>query len=452
MPESGVTVFEDLQISEADVVHGIRHEDKALVTLLGASGYTWGIPHGHVTNSYDVELALVGRGHATSDAFDRVDLEFDYLKAWAQPPSRIILTPDDRDIAQIRTNVVELAHTTLSDGAGLRLYSGVAGSLGDDVTNLVEYCALSLTVLEPVSGLDLVSRVLRPTQDLLMVSLGRAVRLTEARLSVGSGRERLVLTAHFPVDQRRRSPEEDLPAHRLLNNVLDYRAATLLTAHLLVDKPLPLLVDDVLQRWFDREDGLDEVLSLLLAPFYARDMAPEHRYASTFQSAEALHNALSSAGNDTTFSTKELSKGEHQARVLRVLDDLREGLGEKVDEDLEWAGRVLRGRNDRSLPQKVGALLIAAGPAGEAILAAAPGFAGEVTELRARVSHGGAGKQPHRRQLRAAAEEALRWLVRAHLISQILLPPLERPDFWDRMIRRHKFQRCLQALHSASDL
>lgn len=194
-PESGVISVSDLQFEQADVVHGIRHEDNALVTLLEMRGYTWGIPRGHVTNHFDVAMALIGQGHADVDAFDRVDAEFDYLKAWIQPPTRVVQNTGASNLAQIRTNIVELGSAELSDGAALRLYSGVAGSWGDDVTSLAEYCALSLTAPDAVPGLSLIARVLRPMQDLLMLSLGRPVRLTEVRLSVGSGLDRLVLAA-----------------------------------------------------------------------------------------------------------------------------------------------------------------------------------------------------------------------------------------------------------------
>lgn len=449
-PATGVTVVEDLQLSEADVVHGVRHEDNALITLLGVSGYTFGIPLGHVTNSYEVDLALFGRGHATIDGFERVDVEFDYLKAWVQPPSRVVHS-GDAQVAQIRTNEVEVARSALSDGANLRLYSGVVGSFGDDVTNLSEYCALSLTVSEPVRGLDLISRVLRPTQDLLMTALGRPVRLTETRLATGGGRERLVLTAHFPVDQRRLAPDDNVPAHRRLNDVLDYRAPTLLTAKQLIDRALPLPLEEVLRGWFERTDALNEVLSLLLAPYYANEMAPEHRYASIFQSAEALHDTLAGRSDLAAFDTKEMPKPEHRARVVRVLDQLIEVLGEESDEDLEWARRVLSARNDRSLSQKIGALLTASGQAGATITAASPNFAGEVAGLRARVAHGGAGSQPSQRQLRAVAGEALRWLVRGHVIAHVLLSPGEQGDFWERLAQRPSFKRLVEMLATVAE-
>jgi hypothetical protein len=449
-PATGVMVVEDLQLSEADVVHGIRHEDNALVTLLGVTGYTFGIPIHHVTNYYEVDLALLGRGHAPIDGFERIDIEFDYLQAWVQPPSRVV-TSGDAQIAQIRTNEVEIARSTLSDGATLRLYSGVVGSFGDDVANLSEYCALSLAVSEPVRGLELISRVLRPAQDLLMTALGRPVRLTEARLATGSGHERLVLTAHFPVDQRRPAPDENLPAHRRLNDVLDYRAPTLLTAKQLIDRALPLPLEEVLRGWFERTDALHEVLSLLLAPYYADEMRPEHRYASIFQSAEALHDMLAGRSDLAAFDTKEMPRPEHRARVVRVLDQLTEVLGEESEEDLEWARRVLSGRNDRSLPQKIGALLSASGQAGAAILAASPNFAGEVAGLRARVAHGGAGSQPSQRQWRGAAGEALRWLVRGYVLAHVLLSPEEQGDFWERLAQRPSFKRLVEMLATLAE-
>jgi hypothetical protein len=89
-------------------------------------------------------------------------------------------------------------------------------------------------------------------------------------------------------------------------------------------------------------------------------------------------------------------------------------------------------------------LLRAAGPAGAALLEAAPRFGNEAGRLRARVSHGGTSAIPDRR-LRLYYEHALRWIVRGHLICR-LLNPAERQPFWVLLADREGFKAVVSGL------
>lgn len=438
IPSSETGVYEGEVKSQTEpIVNGIRHDDRKFVTLVGVRGTNLEVPAVYVTTIFDVDLALLGGLHVSEDAFERVDVEFDYLKAWAQPPTRVIRDPTAPDLHQIRTDISELASCDLEDGSSVALYTGVVGVFGDNATDLIEYCAFRRTVPEAGQGLDLVNQVVRPLQDLLMLSLGREVRLTEVRLSRQEGEHRIVLEALFPVAQRP-APIPPLKPSQLLNNVLDYRAPTLLTAKKLANEPTPLSTGESLADWFREHDGLGEPLIQLLSPFYAPFMSPEHRYSATFQSAEALHDVLE-------LGTKDLPKAEHRERVGRVVELIK--VSSLPVADSEWAQKVLSGRNDKSLSAKIESLLDNAGPAGAALLLAAPGFGTESAKLRARVSHGGARVEAERWR-RTLYEHALRWIVRGHLIGR-LLDSDQRTQFWEGLAGRESFKQVVQLLSEA---
>jgi hypothetical protein len=138
---------------------------------------------------------------------------------------------------------------------------------------------------------------------------------------------------------------------------------------------------ELLPRWFQLRSELSDVVVLLHSPYYAPFMFSDHRYASTFQSAEALARACGFAG-------REKPKVEHQARVDAIVSAAQDA---GVDEDdVAWAGRVLKARNDRPLIQQIQDLVSSTGEIGRYILAASPAFSRTVVGARTGVSHGGA--------------------------------------------------------------
>lgn len=203
-------------------------------------------------------------------------------------------------------------------------------------------------------------------------------------------------------------------------------------------------------RWFEQRDGFVEVLGRLLDPFYAPFMTPEHSYSATFQSAEALHDGFAEQGGMSAFDTKERPKDDHRDRVVKVLDLLRTTTGDLQDDDLDWAGRVLRARNDRSLSDKVRALVVSAGAVGDSVLAALPAFPVDAARLRGGVAHGG-GRAERRRRARALHEQVLRWVVRGHILCR-LLPQEHHPQFWEILATRSSFATLLRALEAESKL
>lgn len=148
----------------------------------------------------------------------------------------------------------------------------------------------------------------------------------------------------------------------------------------------------------------------MCGPYYAPFIYSGHRYASTFQSTEALAHSL--------YKGKEKNKPEHQARVNAVAAALEAAA---LDTDnLRWARAVLLSRNDKPLRKLIDELIAGAGEIGLQLTLAAPGLAEDAAAARALVSHPGSGGPDVVR--RYWIGEALTWVVRAHLLSQLGIP------------------------------
>jgi hypothetical protein len=152
------------------------------------------------------------------------------------------------------------------------------------------------------------------------------------------------------------------------------------------------------------------VVTDLCGPYYAPFIYSGHRYASTFQSAEALAHGL--------YPSRQKLKKEHQARVDAVTDALdKVGLD---SDNRDWARRVLLSRNDKPLRQLIEELVAGAGEMGTQLTRAAPRFAEEAAKARAGVSHPGTeGPDVIRRYWLG---EAITWIVRAHLLALLGIP------------------------------
>jgi hypothetical protein len=209
---------------------------------------------------------------------------------------------------------------------------------------------------------------------------------------------------------------------------LSYSAPTLLT---FTNSPIPF--GRLLPRWFEVCSKFRDVLILLLAPYYAPFIFSDHRYASTFQSAEALANTL--------FTTSEKSKTAHRARVAAIVNAaMAADVGE---EDVLWARRVLQSRNDKPLADRVTELISSLGVIGEQVLTVCPRFAVLVARARTSVSH------PAQNGLsnveRYWLGDVLSWIVRAKILVEtgIPLPEVER-----RVSQSAPFRHALEQIRS----
>jgi len=434
--ESGSS--DDVTTRTAAVVHGIRHDDQKYITLFEVSGTYWPMPSDYARTVYGVGLGLVN-ARLTEDLFARLDVEFDYLSAWTQPPSRSDRDQSNPDVIRISTGNRELGKTELASGARLSLYSGVVGSWSGSETNVREYCAFALEPVEQCAGRDLIAWVVRPLQNLLAVALGRPVRLTEVRLSTAEEATQRTVAETLFYHEQQVAAEPPLDRSDFARNVLNYDTPTLLTAQHLVGEPLPISVGEVLGRWFEESDKLVDALVQLLGPLNAPFMSAEHRYSSTFLSAETLHDRLG-------YTTTDLPIAAHRLRTARVLDALDSaGLSES---DLTWAGSIIASRNDKSLQAKLDTLLNEAGAAGAALRQAAPSFASEAGKLRGGVAHPSSSDDAVRRR-RFVFEHAIRWLIRGLIISR-LLGETELSHYWERLANKNEFKRVVKALEATA--
>lgn len=288
------------------VVYGRTTLDRKNVSLLRVEGAPYIAPLGvEVEDNYIVGMALTGI-HVVRDTFTEVRCTFDCLNAWAQPPplasnvgalGAITIQFQDVDLASARVNRRKV-----------RLVAGAVGTAGEETVHLEQLVAFVIKV--PASNASSIfNDWVRPLQDFLTVVLGRSVRLTSLFLRPARGRA--FVEVSFGVVQAAPGPS---PTR---GSVLSYSAPTLLT---FPDSPVPFR--RLLPRWFEVCSKFREVLILLLAPYYASFIFSDHRYASTFQSAEALANTL--------FTASEKTRSAHRARVTEIVNAaVAAGIGEE---------------------------------------------------------------------------------------------------------------------------
>jgi hypothetical protein len=171
--------------------------------------------------------------------------------------------------------------------------------------------------------------------------------------------------------------------------------------------PSPLPFSALISDWFRLRTRLSDVITLLCGPYYAPFIYGQHRYASTFQSAEALACA--------TLPTRQKTRSEHAARVNAVTAALQDA---QLDaETITWAENIIRGRNDKPLRQLIEELISSTGEMGHQLLAAAPDLPGSVAAARTSVSHPGPTGQGT--LTRYWLGEALVRVARARILTEL---------------------------------
>lgn len=400
------------------IVHGRLLDDRE-VTLFQVSGLSMPVPR--VRETWFATFVLTG-GLIGEDSFSQVLVVFDYLMPWVQPPG-IMGGEIGVDSFTARTQRVTLAETTLDDGTLVRLIAGVAGQWGDTSIHLDQWCAFEVTG-GPAAITEILNRWIGPLQDLLIVCLGRAVRLEELHLrSPDQDPRASMLELSFTAVQ---PPPGSRPK---VSRVDNYDAPTLLTY-----AKSPLSFEAFIGGWFRLRARLSEAVTLFCGPYYAPFIYSQHRYASTFQSAEALAHK--------TLTTREKTPSQHRARVKAVrLALLVAQLEEQLDsEAVAWATRLIS-RNDKPLRQLMQELISSTGEIGRLLVAAAPNLAESVATARTNVSHPGAkGPATLRRYWLG---ESLGWVIRVRLLAELGIPVDELSK---NVLQKPSFQQLLHEL------
>lgn len=404
------------ELADEEVVHGWLRDGRP-VTLLRLRG--WSMPADGITETWIADFAVAG-GHISGDAFNQMVVIFDYLMRWVQPPG-IIRHDLLSSSLTVETQQATLAQTELSDGRTVRLVTGAEGGHADDSVHYDQWCGLQVTGEKPKPVLEVLNSWARPLQDLLIVCIGQPVRIEQVLLGtpecdLGSTPLELLFKAVQPVAR----------AHPAATSLDGQNSPALLSY---ATSPLPF--DALIDGWFDLYDRFSDVMTLLCGPYYAPFIYSRHRYASTFQAAEALARAVS--------DTREKGRKEHRERVEAVVAVLKEAqLGEDVT---GWAMRVLQSRNDKPLRQLMEELISSAGDIGHQLLAVVPDLPGLLAAARTDVSHpGAAGPGTLERYWLG---EALIWVLRVRLLVELGMPVSQLSA---RVTQKAAFQNAVSEL------
>jgi hypothetical protein len=253
---------------------------------------------------------------------------------------------------------------------------------------------------------------------MLVVLLGRPVALTSLIVRrAGAGPRESGLRVSFNAVQQ--EPSLDLSAARLRS----------------FDDPGLLLPDDealpferLVPAWLALQKRHSDVVMRLCAPHYTSFIFGEHRYASTFQSAEGLAKALYGGG--------QRSRAEHKQRVRAVAETLE--AANYSDEDVDWVRAALAQTNNKRLVELLTELIAASGELGALVPDDFPKLA---TKLRIGVSHGGTDHGDAARLYWAG--QVLHWIVRLHLVRELGVPAEEVEG---RVLKKPQLEHALNAL------
>lgn len=403
------------------IVHGQLHDDRE-VSLIAVTGISLPGPFNSAHEAWSAEFALVG-GFIDVTEFEHVQMEFDALMAWASPES-IAREGETRNSVVVGFGpTATLAEAHIGTGAKLRLLTGGRGSWNDQGVHIEQWCAFEVAT-GPVPLRSILDDWVRPLQDLLIVCLGRPVRLTALRVRAGGhdGQSKDLEVSFAAVQPPSASPLKP-------EQVQVFNAPTLLTP---ANAGSPL--EDLLRNWFEVRDSHSAPITLVCGPYYAPFIYGEHRYASTFQAAEALAREL--------YGSRELSKRDHRKRADAVLRCL---LKCELDREVvDWARRVLEPRNDKPLQALMSELIAGTGALGATIHAVDQDFPKQLTTARTGVSHGGA--KGANVMTRFWLGDILTWVVRVQLLSEMGIPVATLAQ---RVLANPRFKRALREAKSA---
>lgn len=417
-PAGGVSIGSPAYMTEP-VVHGYLR-DGSEVTLYQARGVSW--PLENLNETWRAAFLFSG-GLVTKNRFVQVQVVFDYLMPWVQPPGIATTAKDGHSDVTVDARRVILEQAKLADGTVVRLRAGAEGRWNHASVHLDQWTAFEVTGLARKSKtvLEVLNDWVRPLQDLLVVCLGRPVRIDQLAVRPrGQPAGRALLGVSCQLVQ----PQLAIPPKAI--DVESYTAPTLLTYR---SSPVPF--SQLIATWFGLREQFPDVITDLCSPYYAPFIYSGHRYSSTFQSAEALAHGL--------LGTKEKNRPEHRERINAVTEILK--TADLDEEIIGWATRVLQGKNDKPLHALIKELITGTGEMGRLLVRAAPRLAEEAASARTRVSHPGRGGPGLAR--RYWLGEAITWVVRAHVLAQLGIPI---QDLSQHAIRMAPFKEVLSAL------
>jgi ApeA N-terminal domain 1 len=297
------------------VIHG-QLLDGRQVSLHEARGMSW--PVAGIQETWLSNFLFTG-GLTDGSRFTHVQVVFDCLMPWLQPAGIASGGFGGADVV-IDTRRVTVDEAILDNRTKVRICTGVEGRQNHASVHLGQWAAFEVTGLarkaKTIRGV--LDDWVRPLQDLLVVSLGQPVRVDQlsVRLRGRPPRAPLLDVACQLIQSRPGNPPKAV-------DIVGYTAPTLLTYRDMTARDAPVSFADLMPAWFGLHERHMDVVTDLCGPYYAPFIYSGHRYASTFQSAEALAHGL--------FPSRQKTRPEHQARVNAVTAALDEaGLDEKT--------------------------------------------------------------------------------------------------------------------------
>lgn len=391
------------------VVYGTTRQDQR-VTLFEVHGhYLPGMPSSEET--YRPGLILVG-DHAASETFTEVQVEIEHLHDWAAVPDLVKFR--DR---QFCFNVTQKEALSAQSGDDvIKVLTSLLGNSNGITVNFKQHSMISVATPSGGEWREIFEEKVRPLHDLMILSLGRPLAMDALYLRPDApGEEKGVLCDAY-LDVLR-------PVSRP-GSIFSYSAPTLYTA---ADHDL----GEVVSNWYSSYASIRPILTLLLNPYYAPFIYGEHRFASIFQAVEALHKEF--------FEGRDMEKAQHSARVEGVIGRLSEE--ELPAETIDWAKRVLTGRNDKPLWRQAQEVVESTGPLGEHILEAVPKISRMAASARTGVSHGGANSMNS--SDRYWLGEVLLWVLRAKILTEIGIPGM-----YEKTLTRDRYLHAIDQIRS----
>lgn len=412
-------------------VHGYFRDGKP-VTLMEAAGTDMSGPFERVTETYSVEVALIG-SHLQEDPFSEVLMEFDWLSDWLPLPSLIGDDPRKIDLSIIERMPLTLQEIVVGSGKIL-LRCGVEGRENEGSVHLDRVAFVSANPPEATGWKHLLQRWVRPIQDLLTVSLGRVVQVTRLQFRpVATARfDDMLVEACFDVIQPTPIAIDEERGRRSSALIHNFSAPTLYTAC-----DASYCVNCVIRSWMLSWREGSGLIALLLAHLYAPFMYTAQRYGSIFQAVEGMHARF--------FVGSELGRKAHNRRVDGIVEAAKKAnlpLG-----DIEWAERVLRSRNDKNLAARVEEVVASTGTLGKAIFERKSDFGRMCAALRGSVAHPSSSSLVPDPAKQYWYGEILSWVARA-----ILLQRAGVGDAPMRVTQKFSFHEALSRMDDQANL
>lgn len=359
----------EIETGAVEHVHPVIHghlKNHGDVTILNATGRNlYGFFSTGTPETWTSWTALLGT-HSDGSRFERATFSFDLLAAWTDPPA---LTSNVNAQQLLDVEVSELERAQVGD-VTVTLLSGWNGSYGARKVDVQRRCWIRLEGATFTAN-EVLSDWVAPIQDLLILLLGRSVRIST--VSVRQAGAPSHETSRLVFGGLRTGEPADIESIHLQG----WGSPTLFMRH-----ELPLSFNDLINGWMATWKRHRSAIVQSQSSFHAPFMYTESTYAARFLGMEQLGRKLHSGSQVPT--------PEHQERVAAVLDAaVAAGVKEAV---VEWATRVLKNANNVPPRELIEKLLADEPELFDRLLEVEPAFAQRATMARNGVAHPGASK------------------------------------------------------------